>query len=255
MPTSLNNTASELTTAPAGSPPGSSERLVRSAGVVSLAVLMSRMTGLLRESVMARLFGAGLIYDAFHAGLPHPEPDARPVRRRRFIQRLCSHFHRIPHHAQQRRSGSPGKPGRDGADSDRGSAVRAGHDLRARPGASAGSRIRRGPGKIRAGRNDDAHHVPVSADGGAGGAGDGRAERLERFRRSGYGVDLFQHRLGGFRNRPRDLARAVGASIAHRGHGGRRGAGRSSPVVLAVAQPALPWAIASGPFSIGPIPA
>jgi putative peptidoglycan lipid II flippase len=46
--------------------------VVRSAGVVSLAVFMSRITGLLRESVMARLFGAGLIYDAFMLGFRIP---------------------------------------------------------------------------------------------------------------------------------------------------------------------------------------
>jgi putative peptidoglycan lipid II flippase len=45
---------------------------VRSAGVTSLAVLMSRVTGLLRESMMARLFGAGLIYDAFQLGFRIP---------------------------------------------------------------------------------------------------------------------------------------------------------------------------------------
>jgi len=45
---------------------------VRSAGVVSVAVFMSRVTGLLRESVMARLFGAGLIYDAFMLGFRIP---------------------------------------------------------------------------------------------------------------------------------------------------------------------------------------
>ncbi|HEX5432301.1 MAG TPA: murein biosynthesis integral membrane protein MurJ [Bryobacteraceae bacterium] len=48
------------------------ERLVRSAGVVSIAVFMSRITGLLRESVMARLFGAGLVYDAFMLGFRIP---------------------------------------------------------------------------------------------------------------------------------------------------------------------------------------
>jgi putative peptidoglycan lipid II flippase len=37
----------------------------RSAGVVSAAVLSSRVTGLIREMVMARLFGAGAVYDAF----------------------------------------------------------------------------------------------------------------------------------------------------------------------------------------------
>lgn len=41
------------------------DEIVRSAGVVSLAVLGSRLTGLLREVVMARLFGAGMAYDAF----------------------------------------------------------------------------------------------------------------------------------------------------------------------------------------------
>jgi putative peptidoglycan lipid II flippase len=51
---------------------GQSESVMRSAGIVSLAVLMSRVTGLLRESVMARLFGAGLMYDAFMLGFRIP---------------------------------------------------------------------------------------------------------------------------------------------------------------------------------------
>lgn len=45
---------------------------MRSAGIVSLAVLTSRITGLVREIVMARLFGAGLIYDAFLLGFRIP---------------------------------------------------------------------------------------------------------------------------------------------------------------------------------------
>ncbi len=49
-----------------------SESVVRSAGVVSIAVFMSRITGLLRESIMAHLFGAGLIYDAFMLGFRIP---------------------------------------------------------------------------------------------------------------------------------------------------------------------------------------
>jgi putative peptidoglycan lipid II flippase len=48
------------------------DHVVRSAGVVSIAVAMSRVTGLVRESVMARLFGAGLIYDAFMLGFRIP---------------------------------------------------------------------------------------------------------------------------------------------------------------------------------------
>jgi len=64
----LNNTASDRL----DPEPSQSERVVRSAGVVSVAVFMSRVTGLLRESVMARLFGAGLIYDAFMLGFRIP---------------------------------------------------------------------------------------------------------------------------------------------------------------------------------------
>jgi putative peptidoglycan lipid II flippase len=45
---------------------------MRSAGIVSIAVLTSRITGLVREIVMARLFGAGFVYDAFLLGFRIP---------------------------------------------------------------------------------------------------------------------------------------------------------------------------------------
>jgi putative peptidoglycan lipid II flippase len=45
---------------------------MRSAGIVSIAVLTSRITGLVREVVMARLFGAGFVYDAFLLGFRIP---------------------------------------------------------------------------------------------------------------------------------------------------------------------------------------
>jgi putative peptidoglycan lipid II flippase len=67
LPTSLNNTVTEEIP-----PSGQTESVVRSAGIVSIAVFMSRITGLLRESVMARLFGAGLTYDAFMLGFRIP---------------------------------------------------------------------------------------------------------------------------------------------------------------------------------------
>ncbi len=41
------------------------QNIARSAGIVSAAVLTSRLSGLIRETVMAHLFGAGRIYDAF----------------------------------------------------------------------------------------------------------------------------------------------------------------------------------------------
>jgi putative peptidoglycan lipid II flippase len=52
--------------------PAPAESVVRSAGMVSAAMAMSRVTGLLREIVMARLFGAGFVYDAFLLGFRIP---------------------------------------------------------------------------------------------------------------------------------------------------------------------------------------
>ena len=46
--------------------------IVRSAGVVSGAVFLSRITGLVREVVFARFFGAGMVYDAFVAAYRIP---------------------------------------------------------------------------------------------------------------------------------------------------------------------------------------
>ncbi len=48
------------------------EKIVRSAGIVSAAVLTSRISGVAREIVMARLFGAGQVYDAFLLGFRIP---------------------------------------------------------------------------------------------------------------------------------------------------------------------------------------
>ncbi len=47
-------------------------QIVRSAGVVSAAVLLSRVSGLARETVFAGLFGSGLAYDAFVAAFRIP---------------------------------------------------------------------------------------------------------------------------------------------------------------------------------------
>jgi putative peptidoglycan lipid II flippase len=50
----------------------SKDSLIRSAGTVSAAVAVSRITGMAREMVMARLFGAGEVYDAFLLGMRIP---------------------------------------------------------------------------------------------------------------------------------------------------------------------------------------
>lgn len=48
------------------------ESVFRSAGIVSVAIALSRITGLIREMVMARFFGAGSINDAFLLGFRIP---------------------------------------------------------------------------------------------------------------------------------------------------------------------------------------
>src|SRR5580692_2915841 len=45
---------------------------LRAAGAISAAISLSRITGMVREIVMARLFGAGEIYDAFLLGMRIP---------------------------------------------------------------------------------------------------------------------------------------------------------------------------------------
>lgn len=49
-----------------------SEKVFKSAGIASFAVLLSRVAGLVREGVMARLFGAGPAADAFVIGFRIP---------------------------------------------------------------------------------------------------------------------------------------------------------------------------------------
>lgn len=48
------------------------DHVVRAAGIVSAAVFLSRITGLVRETVMAALFGASAAYDAFLIGFRIP---------------------------------------------------------------------------------------------------------------------------------------------------------------------------------------
>ncbi|MGH9722418.1 MAG: murein biosynthesis integral membrane protein MurJ [Bryobacteraceae bacterium] len=57
---------------PESSSQKTSDSVVRSAGIVSAAVLLSRITGLAREIAMARFFGAGIANDAFVLGFRIP---------------------------------------------------------------------------------------------------------------------------------------------------------------------------------------
>jgi len=48
------------------------QSVARSAGIVSIAVMFSRVLGLVREMVFARYFGAGFLYDAYQAAFTIP---------------------------------------------------------------------------------------------------------------------------------------------------------------------------------------
>jgi len=53
-------------------PPVKHRSVARSAGIVSIAVMFSRVLGLIRETIFAKYFGAGFLYDAFLVGFRIP---------------------------------------------------------------------------------------------------------------------------------------------------------------------------------------
>ena len=53
-------------------PESKQQSVARSAGIVSIAVMFSRVLGLVREMVFSRFFGAGFLYDAFLVGFRIP---------------------------------------------------------------------------------------------------------------------------------------------------------------------------------------
>lgn len=56
----------------AESPQTKQQSVAKSAGIVSIAVMFSRVLGLVREMVFSRFFGAGFLYDAFLVGFRIP---------------------------------------------------------------------------------------------------------------------------------------------------------------------------------------
>jgi putative peptidoglycan lipid II flippase len=83
MPENEPEPPAETETHPADPPPEIAENeepqpaakhasVARSAGIVSIAVMFSRLLGLVRETIFARYFGAGFLYDAFIVGFRIP---------------------------------------------------------------------------------------------------------------------------------------------------------------------------------------
>lgn len=56
----------------AAEPPTKQRSVAKSAGIVSIAVMFSRVLGLVRETIFAKYFGAGFLYDTFIVGFRIP---------------------------------------------------------------------------------------------------------------------------------------------------------------------------------------
>jgi putative peptidoglycan lipid II flippase len=75
--------------------------LFKAASTVSLLTLASRVTGLVRDLLMASMFGASALTDAFNVAFPHSQPVSPPVCRGRFQPGVCAGAGR--HQGQARR--------------------------------------------------------------------------------------------------------------------------------------------------------
>lgn len=64
--------ARDVANPPEDQPKTKQKSVARSAGIVSIAVMFSRVLGLVRETLFAKYFGAGFLYDAFIVGFRIP---------------------------------------------------------------------------------------------------------------------------------------------------------------------------------------
>ncbi len=64
-PQELADPTAEASAVEADAPETKHQSVAKSAGIVSIAVMFSRVLGLIRETIFARFFGAGFLYDAF----------------------------------------------------------------------------------------------------------------------------------------------------------------------------------------------
>ncbi len=71
-PEELAEPVDEDGTIAAEAKPPEQRSVARSAGIVSIAVMFSRVLGLVRETIFAKYFGAGFLYDAFIVGFRIP---------------------------------------------------------------------------------------------------------------------------------------------------------------------------------------
>jgi hypothetical protein len=221
----------------------STERLnTKAAGIIGLAVMCSRLLGLAREQICAALFGGGGAMDAFTAAFRIPnllrDLFAEGALSTAFVTTFSKTIARGGDAAAWRLANKVATLTR-----------RAGRHLPARDrvlraaGGDAGAGLRRRQGG--ADGAADPHHVSVHPAGVAGGAGHGHAQRQERVRHAGDGLELLQYRLDRRRRLAGVLVRSAFRSAradrtGHRHADRRRAAARRAAAVAAPAGLSLP---------------
>ena len=198
---------------------------------------------------MARLFGAGAVYDAFLLGHAHPQPRAQSLRRGRALVGIRPGIHAISQRARagKRRQSFECRGHR--ADSD-GRQPAVPRDMIFSPAARApdGAGFRGGAGQVRTRGAAHPDHVSVSAAGGSWRRTPWELlNACDRLRRARARLDLLQCRIGdgglalwgsppaGFRNTARSSRWRSGCA-----------GGRSAATALATAG-AVPSGISLSP--------
>jgi putative peptidoglycan lipid II flippase len=176
-------------------PPGSRMNLLKTLATVSSMTLLSRILGFVRDFVIARTFGAGMLTDAFFVAFKLPNLLRRLFAEGAFSQAFVPVLgeyrnQRGPEETRQLvdRVSQPAVSGRPGRHPAR-------HGRRAAAGLPLGTGLCRRPGQVRPDRQPDAHHLPLYSVHVAGRACRRRAQHLEPLCRTRFHAGTAQRLL------------------------------------------------------------
>ena len=142
--------------------PDSAPRLARSAGVIGLATMTSRILGLVREQVLALLLRRRGCHGRVSRGVSSAELAARPLRRRRHERRLRADLHELSDPRRPRACLAAGQRRSERAHPGDARARRGGLCPRPHPRPAVRGGFRRGTGEARAHHFSGAHRPAIS---------------------------------------------------------------------------------------------
>jgi putative peptidoglycan lipid II flippase len=155
--------------------------LFKAASTVSLLTLASRITGLVRDVLMASVFGVSALTDAFNVAFRIPNLFRRLFGEGAFSQAFVPVLAAHPHQPKARRAPGAWSTTWPRCCLDAGGHLRPRRGGRAAAGLGAGQRPAAGPARLRRRRAHDALDVPVHRLHVAGGAGGGILNTWKRF--------------------------------------------------------------------------